>query len=92
MDGSDRKSGHQGGADYHGQLCWVPEAALVQDMPLKALIMECVSDWRDEFKFEVWGDVFAQGVKNLESLGMDVTQRQGFPLICSLCRDECTCD
>jgi len=34
--------------------------------------MECVSDWRDEFKFEVWGDIFAQGVKNLESLGMSV--------------------
>ena len=50
-------------------LCTGLYVSFYQDMVLKNLIMECVTDWRDEFKFESWGDVFAQGVKDLEETG-----------------------
>merc|ERR1712166_577207 len=50
------------------------KVAVKGDMVLKNLIMECVTDWRDEFKFESWGDVFAQGVKDLEETGLAVPE------------------
>merc|ERR1712216_318705 len=53
--------------DWMDRFCKVAAKA---DGSLKELIMECVVDWGDEFKFESWGDVFAQGVKDLEKTGL----------------------
>merc|ERR1711865_1141979 len=63
-------------SDFQSQLAtkeWMDrfkKVAAKGDMTLKDLIMQCLVEWRDEFKFESWGDVFGQGVKDLEETGL----------------------